>query len=130
MKLEKPIRNYLGVALIPQAGVAIGLAYLAKRILPDEIGNLLMTIILASSVLYELIGPACAKFALIRSGAIKKEAIKGGGGGKPSKAANPSAAPTLESKVVSSDTAVSSEISAPPAPSDQSASSEEQTPVP
>ena len=82
------------MALIPQAGVAIGLAYLAKRILPDEIGNLLMTIILASSVLYELIGPACAKFALIRSGAIKKEALKGGG--KPSKASKASAAPVSE----------------------------------
>lgn len=74
-KAEKPIRNYLGAALIPQAGVAIGLAYLARRILPDEIGNLLMTIILASSVLYELVGPVCAKLALIRSGAIKKEAL-------------------------------------------------------
>lgn len=70
-KTDATIRDYLGVALIPQAGVAIGLAYLSRRILPDNIGNLLMTIILASSVLYELIGPACAKFALIRSGAIK-----------------------------------------------------------
>ena len=31
-----------------------------------------MTIILASSVLYELIGPACAKLALFRSGVIQK----------------------------------------------------------
>lgn len=69
----KPIRYYLGVALIPQAGVAIGLAYLSRRILPESIGNLLMTIILASSVLYELIGPACAKFALARAGAIQNK---------------------------------------------------------
>ena len=66
-------RLYLGAALAPQAGVAIGLAYLAERILPDEIGSLLVTIILASSVLYELIGPACAKLALFRSGAIRPE---------------------------------------------------------
>ena len=45
---DKPIRNYLGLALIPQAGVAIGLAYLGKRILPDDIGSLLMTIVLSS----------------------------------------------------------------------------------
>ena len=70
VKSEKKTRNYLGVALVPQAGVAIGLSYLAQRILPADIGNLVMTIILASSVLYELMGPACAKFALIRSGAI------------------------------------------------------------
>ena len=136
VKSEKPIRNYLGVALIPQAGVAIGLAYLAKRILPDEIGNLLMTIILASSVLYELIGPACAKFALIRSGAIKKEALKGGG--KPSKASKASAAPvseptltapegTVEVPVMSEATA---EVPVVSAASEQSAASEEQTPVP
>ena len=56
---------------MPQAGVAIGLAYLGQRILPAQYGDLLMTIILASSVLYELIGPACAKFSLFRSGAIQ-----------------------------------------------------------
>ncbi len=69
---EKKTRIYLGAALVPQAGVAIGLAYLAERILPADIGSLLVTIILASSVLYELIGPACAKMALFRSGAIKQ----------------------------------------------------------
>ena len=63
-------RAYLGAALVPQAGVAIGLAYLAQRILPPAIGDVLMSMILASSVLYELIGPACAKFALFRAGAI------------------------------------------------------------
>ena len=36
---------------------------------------MLLTIILSSSVLYELIGPACAKAALFRSGAIDKEAL-------------------------------------------------------
>ena len=67
--------RYLGMALVPQAGVAIGLAYLAQRTLDGEIGNLIMSIVLASSVLYELIGPACAKFALVCSGAIPREAL-------------------------------------------------------
>ena len=70
-KSEKNIRNCLGLALIPQAGVSIGLALLAQRILPEEMGTLLSTIILSSSVLYEMIGPACAKGALFLSGAIK-----------------------------------------------------------
>ena len=75
---DKRIRTYLGAALVPQAGVAIGLAYLSQRMLPSAIGEVLMSMILASSVLYELIGPACAKFALFRSGAIqpKKEEAK------------------------------------------------------
>ena len=71
--LDRESRNYLGLALVPQAGVAIGLAHLGRRILPGEYGSLLMTIILASSVLYELIGPACAKLALFRSGVIQKK---------------------------------------------------------
>ena len=70
--LEKSSRDYLGLALVPQAGVAIGLAHLGRRILPAEYGSLLMTIILASSVLYELIGPACAKLALFRTGVIRR----------------------------------------------------------
>lgn len=74
-KTTKEVRNYLGLALIPQAGVAIGLAFLGKRILPENMGNMLLTIILSSSVLYELIGPACAKVALIYSGSIKKDKL-------------------------------------------------------
>lgn len=63
----KEVRNYLGLALIPQAGVAIGLAALGARTLGGETGVALETIILASSVLYELIGPACAKLSLYLS---------------------------------------------------------------
>ena len=70
---EKRIRDFLGLALIPQAGVAIGLAYLGKRILPDDIGSLLMTIILSSSVLYELIGPGCAKLAIFKTCTLRGE---------------------------------------------------------
>lgn len=64
----KQTRNVLGLALIPQAGVAIGLAALGARTLGGEDGVALNTIILASSVLYELIGPACAKLSLYLSG--------------------------------------------------------------
>ena len=67
VKKDKKVRNYLGLALVPQAGVAIGLAALAARTLGGEVGTSLETIILASSVLYELIGPACAKLSLYLS---------------------------------------------------------------
>lgn len=67
---EENVRRYLGLALVPQAGVAIGLAFLGQRLLPDAMGNLFLTIILSSSILYELIGPACAKFALHKAGAL------------------------------------------------------------
>lgn len=82
-RLEPSIRDNLGLALIPQAGVAIGLAFLGVRLLPPEIGDLLLTIILSSSVLYELIGPACAKLSLTRSGAITPEALAAQNAGAP-----------------------------------------------
>jgi len=72
-KTSKEARNYLGLALIPQAGVAIGLAFLGRRVLNGTMGNMLLTIILSSSVLYELIGPVCAKIALLCSGDIKMD---------------------------------------------------------
>jgi len=71
VKKKKEVRNYLGLALIPQAGVAIGLAAMGADILSkylgSDVGDALNTIILASSVLYELIGPACAKLSLYLS---------------------------------------------------------------
>ncbi|MBQ7563770.1 MAG: cation:proton antiporter [Lachnospiraceae bacterium] len=73
---EKNVRNYLGLALIPQAGVAIGLAELGARTLGGESGKALYTIILASSVLYELIGPVCAKGALFLSGSYSEEEVE------------------------------------------------------
>ena len=68
----KGVRNYLGLALIPQAGVAIGLAAMGARTLGGEMGEMLQTIILASSVLYELVGPGCSKLALYLSGSYGK----------------------------------------------------------
>lgn len=66
-KMTSSVRNFLGLALIPQAGVAIGLAAMGARTLGGEMGSILETIILASSVLYELIGPACGKLSLYLS---------------------------------------------------------------
>ena len=74
-KTSPDIRNYMGLALIPQAGVAIGLAFLGQRLLPQETGNLMLAIILSSSVLYEMIGPVCAKLALVFSGSIPSDQL-------------------------------------------------------
>ncbi len=69
------VRNYLGLALIPQSSVAIGLATLGARSfesIPNESGKMmadaLLAIVLAASVLHELIGPSTAKAALYLSG--------------------------------------------------------------
>ena len=75
-KKSPKVRNYLGLALIPQAGVAIGLAALGARALGGEMGHALETIILSSSVLYELIGPGSAKLSLYLSGSYSNELEK------------------------------------------------------
>lgn len=67
------VRNNLGFALVPQAGVAIGLAALGARTLGGETGNALETVILASSVLYELVGPGLAKLSLYMSGSYSNK---------------------------------------------------------
>ncbi len=76
--VKKPprVRNFLGLALIPQAGVAIGLAAMGARILGGDAGNAVSTVILASSVLYELIGPACAKLSLYLSHSYERDPEK------------------------------------------------------
>lgn len=75
MLVKKPprVRNCLGLALVPQAGVAIGLAALGARSLGGQLGEDLQTIILAASVLYELVGPACAKLSLYLSGSYSEK---------------------------------------------------------
>ena len=67
---EEVVQKYLGLTLLPQAGVAIGLSMMAQNLMP-ELGATIRTIILASTVIYELFGPMIAKTAMIRAKAIE-----------------------------------------------------------
>lgn len=69
-KSHKSVQKYLGFTLLPQAGVAIGLSMIAQTVMP-EMGSTIRTIILSSTVIYELVGPLIAKTALIKAGEIK-----------------------------------------------------------
>lgn len=66
---EPAVKKYLGFTLIPQAGVAIGLAALSMRVLP-EYGPQIQTIVLCATAIYELIGPVITKMALQKAGEI------------------------------------------------------------
>ncbi len=70
------MKRYIGLALIPTGRRCHRACIPWTEMLPAEIGSLLLTIILSSSVLYELIGPACAKMSFFLSGTIKREVIK------------------------------------------------------
>ena len=69
-KVEKVVRKYLGFTLIPQAGVAIGLATVAMTAAPDY-GAQIRTVVLCATVIYELTGPIITKLTLKKAGEIK-----------------------------------------------------------
>ena len=75
----KETRNYLGFGLIPQASVAIALATMAAVTLQayshDEYATALLAIILASSIIFELIGPVLAKLGLYLSRSYGNESL-------------------------------------------------------
>ena len=71
----KEVRKYLGWALVPQAGVAIGLSLVAVKMFDgDEHAQIIRTVVLCATLIYELIGPFLSKIALKKAGEIKKEA--------------------------------------------------------
>lgn len=72
-KCDRNIVRYLGLTLIPQAGVAIGMARLAMHDLP-EYGAIINAVVLAGTLIYELTGPVITKTALLKAGEIKPEA--------------------------------------------------------
>ena len=69
-RCSKPITDNLGITLLPQAGVALGMAITATA-LAD--GALVRNVILFSVLIYELVGPALTKMALKRAGEIRPE---------------------------------------------------------
>ena len=69
-KQPKPIVDNLGITLLPQAGVALGMALTAAT-LPD--GALARNVVLFAVLVYELVGPALTKRSLLAVGEIKPE---------------------------------------------------------
>lgn len=69
-RCDKKIKKYLGYALLPQAGVAIGLSLAATTVVP-EYGQTIRAVVLCATFIYELIGPAVTKIALKKAGEIQ-----------------------------------------------------------
>ena len=73
---EPKIRKYLGMGILSQAGVAIGLALVVKQILAPfgswgaELGALVITTITATSIIFEIVGPILCKLGLQKAGEI------------------------------------------------------------
>lgn len=73
MKTTREVRKYLGPTLIPQAGVAIGLTLVAQQVLPADEASRIRAIILCSTLIYEIVGPAITKISLTKAGEIEKQ---------------------------------------------------------
>ena len=70
-KSPETVRKYLGITLLPQAGVALGMCTTAYRVLGGEEGALIRNIVLFGVLIYELIGPSLTKIALTKAGDIQ-----------------------------------------------------------
>lgn len=71
---DQSVQRNLGLTLVPQAGVALGLSLIAANIIHGDHGQYIRTIILGATIVYELVGPLLAKFALKRAGCIEENA--------------------------------------------------------
>lgn len=81
VKSEPSIQRYLGLTLLPQAGVAIGMAQIVMSKLP-EYGAQIRAVVLCATLIYELVGPVLTRIALVKSGEIenmpKQKKVKNG----------------------------------------------------
>lgn len=68
-KAPPVVKKYLGLALVPQEGVAIGLVTVAKQQFP-EYGDTIQTVVLCGIVIYELVGPLISKMTLKAAGEL------------------------------------------------------------
>ena len=69
-KTSPTIQKYLGITLLPQAGVALGMALTASGLSDGEV---VRNVVLFAVLVYELVGPTLTKRSLLRAGEIKRE---------------------------------------------------------
>ncbi|QOY54394.1 cation:proton antiporter [Candidatus Sulfurimonas marisnigri] len=68
------VKKYMGMALLPQAGVAIGLALsIQKHEGLQSVAPIILNIVIATTLIHEIIGPFMTKYALQKSGDIEKK---------------------------------------------------------
>ncbi|MBR5043870.1 MAG: cation:proton antiporter [Clostridia bacterium] len=76
MKCDEHVTRWLGITLLPQAGVALGMSAIVLETMGEN-GVLVRNIVLFAVLVYELIGPVLTKIALTKSGDIKEKTDEG-----------------------------------------------------
>ena len=69
--LDRKYSRWMGIALMPQAGVAIGMALVAADAFPD-LGESIIATTIGATVVFEILGPPLTALALHRSGSLDK----------------------------------------------------------
>lgn len=72
-KAGSEIKKYMGVAITPQAGVALGMALVAGNHFP-ELKDTFIPLVIGTAVFFELTGPIFTRLAVIRAGEAGKAA--------------------------------------------------------
>ncbi len=75
VKCDSSTKKYLGITLLPQAGVALGMSITAMSELGNE-GTIIRNIVLFGVLIYELFGPMMTKMALMKAGEISPKVDK------------------------------------------------------
>ena len=65
-RADGDVRRWMGAALLPQAGVAIGMALVATNYFPEQ-RQVLLSVVIATTVFFEIIGPVFTRMAILRS---------------------------------------------------------------
>ncbi|MBD3263676.1 MAG: hypothetical protein GF375_01060 [Candidatus Omnitrophica bacterium] len=72
VKAPESIKKYMGLALLPQAGISLGCALVAKNALNNTWGDLILSVTIGSTIIFELFGPWISRYALLKAGDIKE----------------------------------------------------------
>ena len=76
VKCDDSICKYLGITLLPQAGVCLGMTITAMQQLNSADGTVIRNIILFAVLVYEIVGPLLTRIALTKAGDIKPKDLK------------------------------------------------------
>lgn len=63
------VRKWIGMALLPQAGIALGLALIASERLP-QFENVILPVVIGTTVFFELAGPVLTRLSLVKTGNV------------------------------------------------------------
>jgi Kef-type K+ transport system membrane component KefB len=66
-RIDRKLGAWMGLALLPQAGVALGMALVAAQRMP-QLGDEILTVVIAATVFFEVVGPVFTRLALLRVG--------------------------------------------------------------